>query len=200
MLPPELPIFAARLDLDPARLLKPGAAEAIERMHAGGPSKQCLEASEQQRHGEHVLLVVEEDRFEGARVALAQPREVTARDQAAGEIVGTMQVEHTLLDGLQRTVGQAWPKDPPRQREQVEVGRRRACRTSQNEPRLQEWPVKAAAVVADQHAGLADALAHCPQQRLLLVEVAQEVLSEGQSIPFPPGQADQKGDGAGPAG
>jgi len=38
MLPPELPIFADRLDLEPARLVKPGAAEAIEGVRRGSPA------------------------------------------------------------------------------------------------------------------------------------------------------------------
>src|SRR5207302_5598538 len=60
-------------------------------------------------------------------------------------------------------------------------------------------PVEAATVVTDQHAGVADALADRPEQRALLVEVAEEILDERQSIPVAPGETDQKCDGAGTA-
>src|ERR1700682_3538107 len=72
--------------------------------------------------------------------------------------------------------------------------------TAQNQPSLQERPIKAAAVVADQHTGLADALTDRPQECLLLVEVAQKVLGEGQAVPVTPGETDQKSDRASAAG
>src|SRR6267143_3970816 len=200
MLAPELSVFADRLDGKATCFEKASAAEAIEWMHFVGAAEHRLEARQQHHHGEHILLVVDENWIQDARVTVSQPGEVAARDQAAGEVVGAMKVEHTLLDGLQRTVGQAGAKDPPREREQVEMRRRGPYRTPQNQPGLQERPVKAPPVVAHQHAGLADALAHRPQQRLFLVEVAEKVLGQGQSIPLPPRQTDEKGDGAGAAG
>src|SRR2546421_5820199 len=100
MLAPELSIFADRLDVKTACFEKASAAEAIEWMHFVGVAEHRLEARQQHHHGEHVLLVMVEDRAQHARVSLSQPREVAARDQAAGEVVGAMQVEHTLLDGL----------------------------------------------------------------------------------------------------
>src|SRR6266851_8041645 len=123
MLPPKLPIFADRFNLKAPRFEEPSAAEAIERMHLIGSTEQRLEPRQQQRHGEHVLLVVEEHGIQYAWITLAQPGEVAARDQAAGEVVRAMQVEHALFDGLQRTIGKARAKDPPRQRQQVEMGR-----------------------------------------------------------------------------
>src|SRR2546421_1509153 len=199
MLAPELSIFADRLDVKAACFEKASAAEAIQWMHFVGVAEQRLEARQQHHHGEDILLVVDENRIQDAWATLSQPREVAARDQAAGKVVGAMQVEHTLLDGLQRTVGQAGAKDPPREREQVEMGRRGPYRTPQTQPGLQERPVKTPAVVAHQHAGLADAPAHRPEQRLFLVEVAEKILGQGQAVPFPPRQTDEKGDGAGAA-
>src|ERR1700682_2859284 len=178
MVAPELLVLADRLGLKATRFEKTRTAETIERMHLVGPSKQDREAREQQRHREHVLLVVTKDRLERSRVTLAKPREVAAPGLAAGQVVGAMQVEHTLLDGLQRTVRQTRPKDAPRQRQQVEMRWRWPLCPPHDEPGLQEWPVEAAAVVAHEDTRLVDALAHGPEQRLLLVEVAEEVLGE----------------------
>src|SRR5436309_8622984 len=58
-------------------------------------------------------------------------------------------------------------------------------------------PVETAAVVTYQHARIPDALPDRPQQRTLLVEVAEEILHQPQTVPVAPGEADHEGDRAG---
>ena len=102
---------------------KASSPESIEWMKVVGAAQKCLEASEQQHHRQHVLAVVGEDRIEGIAIAVAQPREVPARDQTPWQVIRAMQVEDRLLDRLQGAVRQARPENAPGECEQVEMRR-----------------------------------------------------------------------------
>src|SRR5713101_5344817 len=120
-MPPELSILLDRVVVKATQLQKTSSPEAIERMKVVRTSKHCLEARQQQHHRQDVLAVMGEDRIEDIGITVAHPREVAARDQTPRQVIRAMQVEHRLLDGLQRAVRQAWPENAAGQREEIEV-------------------------------------------------------------------------------
>src|SRR2546422_2156410 len=165
-----------------------------------GASEDCLETSEQQRHRQHVLTVMGKDRIQDVRITVAQPGEVSAWNQPSRQVVGAMQVEYRLLDGLQCAVRQSRLENAASHRQEVEVRWYRPLGAAHHEAGLQQRPVETAAVVADEHAGLADALPDRPEERILLVEVAEKVLGERQTVRLAPREPDEEGDGAGATG
>jgi hypothetical protein len=63
------------------------------------------------------------DRIQHARITVAQPCEVPARDQTSRQVVRAMQVEYRLFNGLQRAVRQARPENAAGETQEVEVRR-----------------------------------------------------------------------------
>src|SRR5437016_853548 len=163
-------------------------------------SEDRLEASEQQRHRQNVLTVMGEDWIKDVGITVAQPGEVSARNQTSRQVVGAMQVEYCLLDGLQCAVRQSRLENAASHRQEVEVRWCPPLGAAHHEAGLQQRPVETTAVVADEHAGLADALSDRPEERILLVEVAEKVLGERQTVRLAPGEPDEEGDGAGATG
>src|ERR1700736_4335012 len=97
---PELPIRRDRIVVKATQFQKTSPPEAIERMKVVGTSKQRLEAGQQQHHRQHVLAVMRENRIQNVEIPIAEPREVSARDQTPRQVISAVQVEHGLLDGL----------------------------------------------------------------------------------------------------
>jgi len=64
---------------------------------------------------------VGEDRIKDVGITVAQPGEVSARNQTARQVVGAMQVEHRLLDGLQCAVRQSRLENAAGHGQEVEV-------------------------------------------------------------------------------
>src|SRR5207302_3901968 len=113
-----------RLALKAAGFQKTRAPKTIEWVQVIGTPEHRFESGQQYHHREHVLAVVDEHRIEHARITVAQPGEIATRDHGARQIVGAMQVEHRLFNGLEGTVRQAGLEDSAGKREEIEVWRR----------------------------------------------------------------------------
>src|SRR3989442_14884121 len=101
---PELAIFLDRLAMKSTRLQKSSPPEAIERVEITGSPEHCLETRQQQRHRQHILAVVAEDRVQNVGITIAKPGKVAARGQTPPQGIPAREIEHPLPPPLQGAV------------------------------------------------------------------------------------------------
>ena len=117
-----------------------------------------IEEDEQPAQRPHVLVVVPDDVAKRPRLAPPQEVEVARWNLPAGHVGVAAEAQQLGLDGRQARVRHPMAKDTPDDRQEVEVALvHRRVRPGHPEPRDEERPVEAPAVVRDEPAAARDA-------------------------------------------
>lgn len=152
-----------------------------------------IEMGEQSRERANVLVVVPHDLDEICSGATPQESEVAARDLPAFDIADAVKAEQFRLGGTEAGIRHAMAKEPPDDRQEIEVAR--MCRwrlPGKPIPGDQQGPVEATPVVGHEPGIRRDRRLQGPEQRAFLAVVGEEELHLPKMIRFPPAEADEE--------
>jgi hypothetical protein len=152
---------------------------------------------QEQPKREHVLPVVVQHRAQRLGAARAEEIEVTRRDQRARQVTAALHADNASLHGGQPCVGEPVPPELARHGEQVQMARMQRRRSPmQAEPRHQQRPVEAQAVVGDQPGVGRNGALQRRQQRRLVRMIRQHQLFDREALAVPSAESNQERHGA----